>query len=242
MVPYRRHREEVLAYSRMLSTDGYFGPASGTGGNVSVRMELEGEKLIVITPSGRIYAELSSADICVARFDGSIIEGNPAPSIEIQMHLAVYRNRPDVNAVIHTHQPYASVFALINQPIPPLFDEVTAKIGPVVEIIPYALSGSDELAENVASRLKNGCNCYIIQNHGAISIGLTLEAAYKHSGLLEKTAQAYYRALSTGKEVTALPDHMVCLLAELLKSEQRNEISRKKNRARGEDSKRSGSV
>ncbi|MBS3943827.1 MAG: class II aldolase/adducin family protein [Dethiobacter sp.] len=227
MIQYRRHREEVLTYSRMLSADGYFGPASGTGGNVSMRVEAEGGDLIVITPSGKVYAELSAADICVARFDGSIIEGNPAPSIETGMHLAVYRNRPDVNAVIHTHQPYASIFALINQPIPPLFDEVTAKIGPVVEIIPHALSGSVELAENVASRLKNGCNCYIIQNHGALAVGLTLQAAYKHSGLLEKTAQAYYQALSTGKEVTVLPDYIVCLLTEQLKSEQQNEIARK---------------
>jgi len=238
MSQYLCYQEKVLTYSRKLSAEGYFGPLSGTGGNISVRVEED--ELIVITPSGKVYTELTPADICVTRFDGSIIEGNLAPSIEMQMHLAIYHNRPDVNAVVHTHQPYASIFALINQPIPPLFDEVAAKIGPVVEIIPYAVSGSFELAENVASRLKNGCNCYIIQNHGAISVGLTLEAAYEHSGLLEKVAQAYYYALSTGKEITRLPDHVVCMLAELLKSKQQKEISRKKRPGIPEESKRDG--
>ncbi len=228
MSTYRRYQEEVLAYSQKLSANGYFGPASGTGGNVSVRVE--GEDVIAVTPSGKIYAELSPADICLISFDGSMVEGSSAPSVESRMHLAVYRNRLDVNAVIHTHQAFASIFALINQPIPALFDEVAVKIGPLVEIIPYAISGSSELEENVASRLDNRCNCYIIQNHGAISLGLSLAAAYNNAALLEKVAQTYYQALSTGKEITTLPDPVVYVMSEILKSEQQNEIERKKGK------------
>ena len=222
---YRRCQEEVLAVSQKLSANGYFGPATGTGGNVSVRVE--GEEVIAVTPSGKAYAGLSPADICVVKFDGSVAEGAFSPSVETRMHLAVYRNRPDVNAVVHTHQPYASILALINEPIPPLFDEVVVKIGPSVEVIPYAVSGSSELEENVAASLGNGCNCYIIQNHGALSLGISLEAAYHNAGLLEKTAQAYYRALSTGRAVTILPDPVVYLMSQILKSEQQNEIDRK---------------
>lgn len=228
MSKYRRWQEEVLATSQKLSADGYFGPASGTGGNVSVRVE--GEDVIAVTPSGKVYSELAPADICMVRFDGSICEGEYAPSIETRMHLAVYRKRLDVNAVVHTHQPYASIFALINHPIPALFDEVVLKIGPVVEIIPYAVSGSSELEENVASGVANRCNCYIIQNHGAISLGLSLDSAYNNAGLLEKVAQAYYHALATGKEITTIPDPAAFVMSEILKSEQQKEIDRKEGK------------
>ncbi len=228
MNKYRRYQEKVLAYSQKLSAEGYFGPASGTGGNVSVLVE--GEETIAVTPSGKVYSQLTPEDICVVRFDGSTVLGEHAPSIETRMHLAVYRNRPDVNAVIHSHQPYASVFALINRPIPALFDEVVLKIGPVVEVIPYAISGSSELEENVASRLENRCNCYIIQNHGAIALGTSLEAAFNHAALLEKVAQAYYRALTTGQEITTLPEPAVYIMSEMLKSEQQKEIERKAGR------------
>ena len=114
MNKYRRYQEEVLECSQKLSANGYFGPASGTGGNVSVLVE--GEEAIAVTPSGKVYSQLTPDDICVIRFDGSMVAGEHAPPLA-RMHLAVYRNRPDVNAVIHTHQPYASVFALINRPI-----------------------------------------------------------------------------------------------------------------------------
>lgn len=227
MDKYHLYREEVLAYSRLLSNNGYFGPVSGTGGNVSVR--IEGEEAIAITPSGKVYAELSPGQICVVDQKGSLVDGEFMPSIETRMHLAVYRNRPDVNAVMHTHQVFASIFALINKPIPALFDEVVSKIGPVVEIVPYAVSGSTELEENVASKLNNRCNCYIIQNHGAITLGMSLDAAYRNVGLLEKCAQVYYYALSTGKKISTIPDQVASIMAQISESEQQNEISRKEN-------------
>jgi len=82
------------------------------------------------------------------------------------MHVAIYRTRLDVNAVVHTHQPYGSVLAALNTPIPPLFDEVTLALGDIIEVAPYALSGSPELAANVATLLPNNANAYLIQNHG----------------------------------------------------------------------------
>ena len=82
----------------------------------------------------------------------------------------------------------------------------------------------------MASRLENRCNCYIIQNHGAIALGTSLEAAYNHAALLEKVAQAYYRALTTGQEITTLPEPAVYIMSEMLKSEQQKEIERKAGR------------
>ena len=163
MGSYDRYKEEVLETSLWLSDHGYFGSLRGTGGNVSVR--IEGEGLMAVTPSSLKYNEITRDDICVVDFSGVVKEGSRAPSVESGMHGAIYRERPDVNAVVHTHQTYGSVFALLNLPIPSLLDEVSFTLGESVEVVPYALSGSAELASNVAGKLSNNSNAYIIQNH-----------------------------------------------------------------------------
>ena len=153
--------------------------------------------------------ELVPQDICVVDMDLNLIDGDRLPSIETAMHAGIYRARLDVGAVVHTHQAYASIFALINQPIPALFDEVVLAIGERVDVIPYAFSGTPELVEKVRRTVGNGCNCFIMQNHGALNLGSTLEDAWKNAELLEKTAQAYYHAIATGKPVTTLPSETI---------------------------------
>lgn len=200
-------RREILRYARRLSRRGYFGTSTGTGGNVSVRVP--GEALVAITPSGKYYGGLSPEDICIVDYSGSLIGGILAPSMETGLHLAVYQNRPDAGAVIHTHQICASVFAVLNQPIPALFDEAVYHLGSVVEVVPYAVSGSSQLARNVAVKLANGCSCYLLQNHGALVVEADLEKAYHNVELLEKCAQVYCHALSAGKEISTVPPEAV---------------------------------
>jgi ribulose-5-phosphate 4-epimerase/fuculose-1-phosphate aldolase len=207
MSKYDDEKSKVLAAARWLSENGYFGGKLGSGGNVSVRDPGDGR--IVITPSGLPYRAMGAADICVIDADRTQIEGNRPPSMEAGMHIAIYQGRPAVGAVVHTHSVFASVFALINRPIPPLLDEITCEIGPRVKIIPYAISGSPELAHNVAAALDDVNACYIIQNHGALSLGRDLEKALRNAELLEKIAQVYYHALGTGAEITTLPDAAV---------------------------------
>lgn len=121
------------------------------------------------------------------------------------MHIGIYRNRPRVNAIVHTHQTCASIFAVIDEPIPPLFDEETKEFGPLVEIIPYAISGSEDLVQNVIKKLGNHCHCYILQNHGALNLGRDIDHAWKNTELLEKVSKVYYAALLTGREISTLP-------------------------------------
>lgn len=213
MDPYLQTRKDVIACCHWLCQHGYFGSLLSAGGNVSVR--IPGERVLVITPSGKPYMELVPQDICVVDFDLNRIDGDLAPSIETAMHAGVYRDRADVGAVVHTHQAYASIFALINQPIPALFDEVALAIGETVDVVPYALSGTPELVDNVRRTVANGCNCFVMQNHGALNLGKTLEKAWKHTELLEKTAKAYYHALATGQPVTTLPAETVQLIRDL---------------------------
>src|SRR5215472_16885300 len=173
---YDEQKREVLRISRKLSEEGYFGSKSGTAGNVS--MLVEGEDAVAITPTLLRYAVMTAEDICIIGFDLHPIEGSRKPSIETPMHIAGYQARRDVNAVVHTHQTYASAISILNLPIPPLFDEVTLAIGDIVDVIPYALSGTRELHEAVARKLANRCQCYLIQNHGALCVGEDLENTF----------------------------------------------------------------
>ena len=228
MGAYDRYKREVLQVSQMLSERGYFGTRSGTGGNVSVL--IEGEQAVAVTPSGMRYGDMTVDDICVVDFDLIRIDARREPSVETPMHIAVYKNRKDVNTVIHTHQPYASVFAVLNEPIPPLFDEVTVAVGNSIDVVPYGLSGSGDLLNNVVSKLNNRCHCYLLQNHGALCVGASLEKTVTYVEMLEKVATIYYRALATGKTVTTLPDPLPAALQGIVTGAQDMEIARKEKR------------
>jgi L-ribulose-5-phosphate 4-epimerase len=229
MAKYENYQKSVLEASLWLSEEGYFGSLRGTGGNVSVRVD---KAAMAITPSAVKYQELKAADICVVGFDLSVIDGNGKlkPSIESGMHSIIYQSRPDVNAIVHTHQIYGSVFAVINTSIPALFDEVSFSLGQMIEIIPYALSGSTELINNVESKLSNNANAYIIQNHGILALGKTLDKAILHAELLEKIAHIYYMALSTGKQVFTLPKSITDFVAMIRNQEVKEALEEKQDK------------
>lgn len=215
---YSKYKKEVRQAGIWLSQQGYFGSLRGSGGNVSVR--IEGKKGMAITPSGVRYRDMTDKDIFVVDFDLTVMEGRRGlkPSMESGMHSIIYQKRPEVNAVVHTHQIYGSVFSVINTPVPALFDEVSLSLGTQIEIVPYAFSGSAELARNVGSKLSNKANAYIIQNHGIVALGKTLDQAILHAELLEKTAQVYLLALAAGKPLTVLPKSTKARIEKMRKS------------------------
>jgi L-fuculose-phosphate aldolase len=220
------YKQRILRISQRLSADGYFGSKSGSAGNVS--MLVEGENAVVVTPTRLQYDVMTVEDICVVDFDLAPIEGKRKPSIETPMHVATYKARADVSAVIHTHQTFASALSILNQAIPPLFDEVTLAIGNTIDVVPYALSGTRELHDNVAHKLANRCHCYILQNHGTLCIGTDLDKTFTFVELLEKSAHIYMQALATGKPVTVLPEKTVVQLHAAVIARQDREIARKR--------------
>jgi L-ribulose-5-phosphate 4-epimerase len=225
MSRYNDYKREVLEVSRRLSEGGYFGTKSGTAGNVS--MLVEGEEAIAITPTRMRYDMMRPEDVCIVDFNLHSIEGSHQPSIESPMHVAAYQVRRDINAVIHTHQVYASSISILNLPIPPLFDEVTLAIGDIVDVIPYELSGTRELHEAVAGKLANRCHCYLIQNHGALCVGEDLENTFTYVELLEKISAVYLHALASGKPISTLPGPVVEKLVASMIARQELEIERK---------------
>jgi ribulose-5-phosphate 4-epimerase/fuculose-1-phosphate aldolase len=166
------------------------------------------------------YQSLSPDDIFIVDLDLNVIEGKKElkPSVESVLHSTIYRNRLDCNAVVHSHQLFGSALALIDTPIPALFDEVSLALGPLIDIVPYGLSGSPELAANTVAKLSNKANAYLIQNHGILALGKNIHQALLHAELLEKVAHAYCLALSTGKPISTLPQSTVDLFTALRNS------------------------
>lgn len=194
------YKRQIVATAQQLVAKGYL---MATGGNLSLRVA--GRPAFAVTPSDYDYLLMQPDDVCVLDFDLKVLEGERKPSVESAMHGAIYQARADVNAVVHTHQVFASALALINAPIPALFDEQVRFLGRAVEIIPYAPSGTGFLKSNIVKCVKNHHNAYILQNHGALCFGTDLERAAHNVEILEKCAQAYLLALCTEREVSRIP-------------------------------------
>lgn len=200
MSEYQAYKQEVVNTCHTLLERGYL---KATEGNISAR--ISGQNTFAITPSNYDYAKMQVDDICILDFDMQSLEGEMKPSIESGMHAAVYQNRADVHCIIHTHQPYASALALIKMPIPALFDEQVRFLGRSVDIIPYAPSGTGFLKNAVKAKVKNNNNAFVLQNHGVLVFGVTMEQAIHNMALLEKCALTYLLALMTEKKVSKIP-------------------------------------
>jgi glutamate-1-semialdehyde aminotransferase/ribulose-5-phosphate 4-epimerase/fuculose-1-phosphate aldolase len=175
------------------------GYLKATEGNVSVR--IPGERLYAVTPSNYDYDKMRVEDICLVDFDGVHVpeDGGDglAPSIEAGMHANIYRTRPDVHAVVHTHQPYASALAMLRKEIPALTDEQARFLGRSVPVIDYAPSGTGFLARNVQRKVAGSGNAFILANHGVLVLGTDPDRAVFTMALLEKVSIAYLMALVT---------------------------------------------
>lgn len=200
MSDFSREKEQVVKTCHSLLERGYL---KATEGNISVRVA--GQNAFAITPSNYDYAKMQAGDMCILDFDLKILSGTLKPSIESGMHAAVYQARPDVHAIIHTHQPYASALAILKMPIPALFDEQVRFLGRSIEVIPYAPSGTGFLKNNVRKYVKNGNNAFILQSHGVLVLGGESERAIHNMALLEKCALTYLLALLTEKKVYKIP-------------------------------------
>jgi glutamate-1-semialdehyde aminotransferase/ribulose-5-phosphate 4-epimerase/fuculose-1-phosphate aldolase len=203
------------------------GYLKATEGNVSVR--IPGHRRYAVTPSNYDYDKMRVEDICIVDFAGLHVPdpgaggAGLAPSIECGMHANVYRERPDVNAIIHTHQPYASALAFLRKEIPALTDEQVRFLGKKVAIIDYAPSGTGFLAKNVQKKVTTGDNAFIIANHGIIALGTDPDRAVFNMALLEKVSIAYLIALTTesGKVYTIPAPIREVAFTKLRKDEKR---------------------
>jgi len=182
-----------------------------TWGNLSIRDPESG--LAYLTPSAMPYDTLTEEDIVVMRVeDGTVVEGHRKPTVEVGMHLGIFRARPEINAIVHTHPIYSQVFAVLHRPIPPVIDEAAQALGGTVYPAEYALPGTPELAQN-AIRALGSTNACLLANHGAVCVGKTMDQAFRVCTVLEMTARIYQMALAVG-EPHVLPDDLVAYMKD----------------------------
>lgn len=182
-------RAQVCRYARRMGTDGL---VVGTSGNISTRV---GDR-IAITPSGVDYAALTAESITVLGPDGAVLDGALAPSSEVPMHLAAYRQMPDVRAVVHTHSAYATAVSTVVDVLPSIHYLVAVFGGPV-RVAPYATYGTPELADSMVEALRGRHGC-LLANHGTVTTGTTLAVAYDRARQLEWLCQVWLAARSAG--------------------------------------------
>ena len=168
-----------------------------TWGNLSLRDPQTG--YLYLTPSAMAYHTIEPEDVAVVDLEGNLIAGRRKPTIEMELHLQLYRARPEINAVIHTHPVYSQVFAVLRRAIPPIIDEAAQVLGGTVPVAQYALPGTKELAENVRAAMDGRHRACLMANHGAVCVGESMEQAFKVCTVLEMTAQIYQQALLLGE-------------------------------------------
>ncbi len=171
-------RREIVWFSKLMYERGYI---VASDGNMSARIN---ENLYLITPSGKRKGELKVSQILLVNNHGTVIEGNLKPSIEMWMHIWIYEVRPDVNAIVHGHPPYATAFSFqMPREYEPLVPEIKEHLGSF-GFVPYRPPGSRELAELVKEKCKDH-NVLILHKHGVVTLGENLEDAFNRLERLE---------------------------------------------------------
>ncbi|MEE1809106.1 class II aldolase/adducin family protein [Streptomyces sp. BE133] len=186
----------VVTTARRTAADGL---VVGTSGNVSVRVG----GTVLVTPSGVPYDRLRPEDAVGVDLEGNRVLGELAPTSELPLHLAVYRNS-DAAAVVHTHAVHATAVSTLVPEVPPVH-YAAAMLGGPVRVAAYARYGTEELAENMLAALQGRTGC-LLQNHGTVTYGATLDEAFDRTAQLEWLCRLWLTASS-------VPGHIPTLLS-----------------------------
>lgn len=180
---YEKEKQEIIKTAKKLISCGLI---RLTTGNISVRNASH----VVISPSGMDKSELELEDIVVMDTEGNVVEGKRRPSKETGGNLYIYKKRPDVKAIIHTHQVYATAVSLVSDILPAILTTQASAVGGEVKVTPYAPAGSEQIGVYAVENL--GANkAVILKHHGVYVVGNDLNDALHTAVYLEEAAQTY---------------------------------------------------
>jgi len=181
-----------------------YGLVAWTAGNVSGRVP--GADQFVIKPSGIAYEELSPEAIVVCDLDGALVDGDLAPSSDTAAHAYVYRHRPDVGGVVHTHSTYATAWAARGEPIPCVLTAMADEFGGEIPVGPFALIGDDSIGRGIVATLdEHRSPAVLMQNHGVFTVGPDARAAVKAAVMCEDVARTVHIARQLGEPLPIEP-------------------------------------
>ncbi len=195
-------REELLYLHLQLPKNGL---VTWTSGNVSVRDVSTG--WVLIKPSGVFYENLHPEDFILLDLDGNILEGSLKPSSDTASHLYIYRHRPDVNGIVHTHSPYATAFAAVGKAIPVYLTAQADEFGGAIPCAGLGLIGGEEIGKLVVETIGTSPGC-LLQNHGVFTIGKDGISAVKAAVMIEDIAKTVWLAMQLGTPIP-IPEDMV---------------------------------
>ncbi len=188
-------REEVVRGAREIYAKGL---VENGEGNVSVRVN---KNEILVTPTSTKYELLTPESIVHMDFDGNVMGSNKIPSTEVKMHLAVYRDRPKVNCVIHDHSTYVTMLSVLRMNIPVIMEQQIIFLGEEIKCTKITEAHTEKMGSNALEALDIN-NAAILANHGAIICGKSVDHAVRFAVILEKIAKIYWGALQIGKPQT----------------------------------------
>jgi L-fuculose-phosphate aldolase len=186
-------RDTVVRVARSMSQRGL---TTGTSGNISARVP-EG---MLVTPSAVPYDEMRADQAVLMDLDGTVLEGERKPTTEWPMHAAVYRARPEVGGVVHTHAPFCTTLATLRRDIPPFHYMIGVVGGDTIRCAEYATYGTQALADHALEALEDRWAC-LLANHGSLALGASPDAALDLATEVENLAELYWRALQVGEPV-----------------------------------------
>lgn len=190
--------EEIVSTARRAYREGLM---AATSGNLSYFDKKSG--YMAITPSGMDYSIMTPEDIVILDLNGNVINGTQKPSSEWKMHAEIYRNLPQYRAIVHTHSPNATAYAVLRKEIPCVLVEMLLFLGGSIEVAAYAAQGSAAVGTNCLPILSRKPTC-LLANHGVVTAGDTLAHAYTNSIYVEDAAKIVRLAMSTGCPIPAI--------------------------------------
>lgn len=201
MNSFQAEREEIVLAGRRLAGRRL---VAGNDGNISVRAD---HNSILITPSGRSLGSLAPSDMPLLNSQGEPIVGELKPSTEAAMHLAIYRGRPDVGAVVHAHPPYATAFATAGVELPwEAVPELIVFVGPVA-LCSYATPGTEAVPQSLEPYWADH-NAFLLRNHGLLTVGESLNEAQYRLEIVEHAAKILHLSHQLGGAAKLPPDEL----------------------------------
>lgn len=194
---YDKEKKEVINAGIKLDR---YGLIALSGGNVSLKVD---EDRVLVTPSGMIYEELEIDDIILMDLSGKVIEGTRKASVDTKALLYIYNNMPEINAVIHTHQPYATALGLVEEEFKCNLTTLANATKGSVNVCPFSSAASEQMGVEAVENL-NGKLAVILKNHGVITVGNSLKQALYSCVYLEEAAKTYCIAKSMSDNVAMM--------------------------------------
>ena len=193
---YEKQRQDLIDTARKMEK---YGLIMMSGGNVALRIE----DMVLVTPTAMPYDTMVTEDVVMVDLKGNVVEGKRKPTSDLSAILYILNHMPEVNAVIHTHQPKAVALSLICDKLPLISTTMVDEVKDEVNVAPFTISSDEGMGIQTVEYATNAL-CVILKNHGIMAFGKDLEQALSAAVYLEESCDIYMTALATNQKITCL--------------------------------------